>query len=338
MPLIGKLHIDHPVANVLFTSENSHNKEGIFDPIIRLKLALHSHNISLSTNPKGEIADFDIYLDCYPKTLFSRPSFLIAMECPIFTPEIYDPSYTVLFSKIFSWNQKLKSLPNNINITHPSNITPEHFNSFNNRDIFCCLINANKISLNNNPSDLYQKREEIIRWYEKNKSADFHLYGRGWDKPKPAKNAIDRVFRRNLTRLRTKLFSYTPYPSYKGELSKKSTALSNTKFCFCYENIYGLEGYITEKIFDAMRYGTVPIYLGAPNITDYIPKDCFIDARDFTNISALNDFLHSISETEFDLYQKHIQNFLVSNKAFIFSPEHFATTITKHILTELAKS
>ena len=36
-----------------------------------------------------------------------------------------------------------------------------------------------------------------------------------------------------------------------------------------------VKGYITEKIFDSFFAGVVPIYWGAENITDYVPKSLY---------------------------------------------------------------
>ena len=40
-------------------------------------------------------------------------------------------------------------------------------------------------------------------------------------------------------------------------------------------------GYMTEKIWDSFKAKTVPVYWGASNIEEYVPKNCFIDYRDF---------------------------------------------------------
>lgn len=39
--------------------------------------------------------------------------------------------------------------------------------------------------------------------------------------------------------------------------------------------------YITDKIIDALIAGYFPIFLGANNINEYIPKICFFDKRKY---------------------------------------------------------
>jgi len=69
------------------------------------------------------------------------------------------------------------------------------FHGFLEREIFSCLINANKAFKENLPSDLYLERLNTIRWYEKNAPDKFELYGMGWDKSTPAFNAVGRIKR-----------------------------------------------------------------------------------------------------------------------------------------------
>ena len=42
-----------------------------------------------------------------------------------------------------------------------------------------------------------------------------------------------------------------------------------------------LERWITEKIFDCFYAGTIPVYLGAPDVARWLPPECFIDMRRF---------------------------------------------------------
>ena len=45
----------------------------------------------------------------------------------------------------------------------------------------------------------------------------------------------------------------------------KITALCNSTFTLTCENYLGDPGYVSEKVFDAMVAGSIPIYIGAPN-------------------------------------------------------------------------
>ncbi len=62
-------------------------------------------------------------------------------------------------------------------------------------------------------------------------------------------------------------------------------------FNFCPENTYHSlwsYGYLCEKLFRSFKSKTVGLYLGCYNVEDYVPKDLFIDLRDFYNNGIMN--------------------------------------------------
>ena len=46
-------------------------------------------------------------------------------------------------------------------------------------------------------------------------------------------------------------FKTLPFPSWRGEILNKQEILCKSRFSIVYENVQGVKGYITEKIFDA---------------------------------------------------------------------------------------
>lgn len=188
----------------------------------------------------------------------------------------------------------------------------------------CTLIASNKA--NSDRRELYSERRKTIRWFESNCPDEFDLYGVGWDEFHFHGPRLVRALNR-LGFLRKLLRPY--YPSYRGSVSSKRAILSQYKFCVCYENAREIPGYITEKIFDCFAAGCVPIYWGAPNVTDLIPADAFIDRRHFRCNSELYRFLKSISNARYLDYVDNIAAFLGSERARFFSAEHFVETIMK---------
>jgi hypothetical protein len=96
--------------------------------------------------------------------------------------------------------------------------------------------------------------------------------------------------------------------------------LKQYKFAVCYEDMHDVKGYVTEKIFNCFAAGTIPIYWGASNITDYIPKECFIDRRDFKDFEAVMDYIQG---ADAQAYINNIKAFLESDQAKLFSKELF---------------
>jgi hypothetical protein len=97
------------------------------------------------------------------------------------------------------------------------------------------------------------------------------------------------------------------------------------------------EGYVTEKIIDCLRAGVIPIYLGAPNIQDYIPQNLFIDMRNLKNINDLNNFLLKITDVEAIEMIKNAQLFLQTENGLKFSYNAFAENVYQLIYKHINK-
>jgi hypothetical protein len=167
---------------------------------------------------------------------------------------------------------------------------------------FITLINANKQPVSYK-KELYAERLRAIRYF-----SDFglDLYGRGWDTQikfsAPFKQYIDKSFR--------------------GSTDDKYETLSKYKFAICYENS-SYPGWITEKIFDCFLVGTIPIYLGATDIGEYVPKQCFINFSDYKDYDALNKYLQAMTEEEIESHREAIRIFLSSDNFLEFKQKTF---------------
>ena len=68
--------------------------------------------------------------------------------------------------------------------------------------------------------------------------------------------------------------------------------------------------YITEKIFDCLYVGTIPLYLGAKDIADLIPEDTYIDCRRFFPWEEMHGKVMGMSGAE-------IRSMCAAGRAFI---------------------
>jgi len=74
------------------------------------------------------------------------------------------------------------------------------------------------------------------------------------------------------------------------------------RFVLAFENACEPD-YVTEKFFDPLIFGAVPVYLGAPNVADFAPgENCYIDASEFSSARELAEFLMSMSDEEYLRY------------------------------------
>jgi hypothetical protein len=97
-----------------------------------------------------------------------------------------------------------------------------------------------------------------------------------------------------------------PWPEDDGGRAAKHRLLAAYRFTLAFENSIA-EDYVTEKFFDPLMTGSVPVYLGAPNVADLAPGErCYVDVRDFTGPRDLARRLRSLArdETAYSEYLK----------------------------------
>lgn len=72
------------------------------------------------------------------------------------------------------------------------------------------------------------------------------------------------------------------------------------KFTLAFENSISHD-YVTEKFFDPLIVGSVPVYLGAPNINEFAPGEhCYIDVTNFKGSRELAEYLIFAADNEFE--------------------------------------
>lgn len=334
--IYGNIYADGHSNNSMFEEEDRIHRFNPTQTPRLLRQAFLNQGIEINTPDvnKGRQITFDLHMEARKLAGSSRHKYLIALENPNINQLNENSNYCRQFSKVFTWDKRLFHLSNAIPILIPYPITQHDSLNFEERNIFSCLINANKAFKRSLASDLYLERIKTIRWYEQHAPEMFALYGMGWEKSTPAYNFWGKV-QRSTSRLRTRLFGQIPFPSYKGEVKDKGEILRQSKFSYCYENSKNLSNYITEKIFDSLVNGCVPIYWGADNVEEHIPENCFVDRRKFKNTSEVHEHLLSISEKEYKRYQDNIFQFLESNDATKFSSKYIASTIVKHVCRDI---
>jgi hypothetical protein len=229
-------------------------------------------------------------------------------------------SHRPLFDRILTWNDELAANHDQIfsfNLPYcPNDFRYDERQSFENRTL---LTNISTRRYSTHPNELYSARKRVIKFYENNYPTDFTFYGKGWNqRPSPMELFRGDVFPDS-------------FECYGGLVDEKITAYHRYRFAVCFENVFDIPGYITEKIFDCFRAGTVPIYWGANNVDEYIPEGAFIDYREFVSPADLHDYLTSISKSEYNEYLNAAQTFLETDDQF--TPQQFGRTVSKQILS-----
>jgi len=237
---------------------------------------------------------------------FSRVSkeklVLLLFEPPTVEPRGYDPEVQEKFGKILTWDDDLVDGKKFVKYYYPelkpriAEVVPFEEKKF-------CVMLATRRS-SRHPKELYSERERVIRFFE-NKPGELDLYGWFWEKRR--------------------------FVNWKGRAPDKLQTVKQYKFSICYENMGDVRGYVTEKIFDCFAAGNVPIYLGASNIEEYVPADCFIDRRKFSGEEELYRYLKSMSREEYEGYLERAAAFIKSEKAQLFSSDNFVKIFTEAI-------
>lgn len=229
---------------------------------------------------------------------------LLVMEPKVVAPLSYNQKFHKYFDIVLTWDDSLVDGEKYYKFFYAQyNPHKEYQLSFFQKKQLV-MIAGNKGSMHKN--ELYSVRRKVIDFFEDKRDC-FDLFGFGWEKE-------------NLC-------------NYRGFVEHKLDTLAAYKFCVCFENMTGVRGYITEKIFDCFFAGCVPIYWGADNVTEYIPKDTFIDMRKFSSIEEMYQYVQAIDESEYKKYIENAQAFLQS-QAFqkTFSVENYINTIVDAVV------
>ncbi|MBX9744204.1 MAG: hypothetical protein K2X08_03220, partial [Chlamydiales bacterium] len=226
--------------------------------------------------------------------------FLLAYEPPCVAPIFYTEVVKKHFGKIFVIPQDW--VDNDTYIKFHCPMPPIRWQRAQNPLPFlekklCAFMNGNKF-FGAHPDELYTERRRLVSFFS-TKVGEFDLYGRGWE----------------------------GFSCWKGTVPHEGLAkvetLKQYKFTIAYENMKGA-GYIGDKLFPVMTSLSVPVYLGATDIIDYVPKSSFIDRRDFVSNEELYDFLKNMDQKTHESYLASALDFLDHNpKRKWFTVEYF---------------
>lgn len=310
------------------------NRDGQLLPFHRLSEHLASRGISVHTadylfkDGGQDTAQSDYYslglLDNFERVLLEQRARLAAfviMEPPVVVPALYEalPRLTAVFDRVYVHNikgdgyslegvdaSKLHRLywP----IPHKDVLEPYWAHSERMKRVV--VING---SHNPRGRSREQYSLRIKAMAELSKSGVVDLYGMGWD----------RWWSRKAMWLPYWLNRRALMSIYKGMCASKFEVLQNYEFCLCFENMK-MSGYITEKIFDCLYAGTIPLYMGAPDILDYIPADVFVDCRKYSTWTAMWEDVATMSPERVSGMRLAGRKFLRSEmaKKFYDSIEH----------------
>lgn len=291
----------------LFTNKESDIGYNLLKPWNDLFLAADDCGIKLYTPDQFEgEADLLILMD-RPNGALPRAkrTFFVIYEPDMIIPINWDKAFHATCDKVFTWDDRfidnIKFFKHNFTAdlqdATPTALTREQF------ILRKPIVLMQTRKMHSHPNSLYGKRDNIVQFFENKASAMFDLWGRGWE----------------------------GHRTWRGIAANKLEVLKNYRFCIAFENCNHARGYITEKMLDCFLAGVVPVYWGAPNVTDHVPPECFIDMRKFKFYEDLLAFLHDITYDDYMKYMEAVQRYLASTQAEQFYNAHFVDTMLQHM-------
>ncbi len=324
--------------NRMFDSDQPYNRDDRLLPAIRLKdyLENNGHEISTADYLNSDTTDNVIYyshgIDSNYQKFALNPNIrmfaFMIYEPPVVAPHLYKqlPELTRIFEHVFVHNtvgdgyslkgvdiSKLRKL------YYPMTYSGirEPYWSQQNRLLKIVVINSN-----HNPylfapyrktialprRELYGERIKVMAELERAAGGDFvDLYGGRWCDWWSPFSMWWPYWRHRADLMKV----------YRGFAPSKFETLARYDFCLCFENMR-MDGYVTEKIIDCFYAGTIPIYLGATNISKYIPSLAFIDFRQFNGSVELYSYLSSLTVGEKQAMRDAGRDFMQSEAFQLF--------------------
>ena len=322
--------------NSLFTPGAGENNGEFYLPYAKLRERFIAAGIELNTPDvnAGRPIEFELQINCRRQDPSAR-AYVYLYENPLIRPLNRDRAALARYAKWFAWDGALRDDPRTVSLLYPNRFETGPWKGPEQRPLFCVLVASNKALTVVDPRDQYQARVRILDWYERQAPADFHLFGRGWDRTAALPGRWGRV-RNQLRKILGRFLSAkSPYATWRGPVDDKIELLTRARFCLAHENCRDLSGYVTEKLFDCFRAGCVPVYVGPQEIADLVPTDCFIDGRAYATPAALDAHLRTIDDAAYRATQERIRAFLLSERARPFSQDHFADVLAREILADL---
>lgn len=323
--VVGKDYLD----NRIFDLKNpALNRDDCLRPffLLREKLKTKGYDLQTQDHISPESADLVLYNEMpkpIPANIAKNKSYIVLFESELIRPDNWMLDNHKNFRKIFTWHDPLIDNQKYFKINFPNPIMDITVQD-KKREKLVTLISGNKTC--GHFLELYSKRLEVIRWFEKNHSEDFDYYGVGWE------FSISMWWQKVFRKLKLlKFIPQNPSKCYRGKVKSKNETFKNYQFSICFENGRDIDGYITEKIFDCFNAGNIPVYWGPANIEKHIPRNTFIDMKNFKSNTELYSFLKGMTLEEIRKYQNAISDFLKSKDAYLFSNESFVEILSEEI-------
>ena len=265
-----------------------------------------------------------------------KPMFLHVWENPFIHRPNADHARFRDFARVFSLFDDDVRLRGCVKLNYALPLAPPPADGgipFGRRKLACMVSSLVK---KNRPGCCSFMRLGTIRFYERFHPEDFDLWGANWGKGSPALLHRPAAFAALQALGIGRLLPRERHPCWRGECADKAAAAGACRFSYCYENSVKLPGYVTEKLFDAISAGAVPVYMAHPSDAAALPQGCFVDRAAFRDDAELHRFLASMPRERWEEYREEGRRFIASDTARRFSFKAYVDTLVSGIAPVLA--
>ena len=262
------------------------DKRNLWCAILRDNLSSRGYSLLFPGDIRGrpEVRiDVEIHVNAGKRRTSAPYSIGLFMETPEIAP-LNNATSCKLYDKVVSFNPTLQAVENHVLAELPCWDANDLQHAVeDNRD--CTANTFSMIAANKNFKnpvkyrDLYKERAKIIQYFETSTTEEFKLYGSAWD------IRYELLTFPKLQKIARKLKILGNLKSYGGICVSKNDVIRSSTFNICFENcVY--PGYLSEKVFDAILGGSIPIYWGHHEIPQSL-KTAVIDASHFETAKDL---------------------------------------------------
>jgi hypothetical protein len=232
---------------------------------------------------------------------------LIRQEPKIVLPLTYMNKNTINFDHIIDIGKPKSSTHTVINWPQDLSSYLKNPKTKNDRVV---IVNSNLLSLKRGEN--YSLRRQAINDIE-----DLDLYGYQWN------NGLVRKLHTSAIELKKYLFKardlkiqgiknyFRHFNNYLGEVEDKRMVISMYKYCLVIENS---SEYLSEKIFDALLSGCIPIYIGPELISYEIPGYLFLQAQ--PNIGDIRAKIYEAKKIDYEEWRESLDIWLADPKTY----------------------
>lgn len=310
------------------TDSDNRNYDYSLSHIIALRQTLSEGGFLLTTRAGEEDVSIELHENAFNNRIYPRlPLLGYAVETEYFYPLNYDLGALRQYDRFFHFDENfIEAHPFLEKTTEPRHLSKEYFDftplDWFERDLFIVNISSNKNFKVYCPQNGYDIRYHLLRYFaERYNSSNRYkcvLYGDGWRLPRKKSGFLNHYGHRVRELLLRKFsldFGGDPAisPIYRGVIERKEHALGRAKFALAIENVFYRKGYVTEKIFDSIRCGAIPIVKGAPSTSFDVPDGLFINLDNFSDYENLAKFLESFDDTAYRAWAQKRTDFIIEN-------------------------